>query len=249
MQIEDMILVSIDDHIIEPANMFDNHMPDKFKDQAPRYVREPKTGRGYWEFQGQETGMSGLGAVASWPHEEWDMDPVDFAEMRPAFYDVDLRIRDMNANGQLTGMCFPTFAGFNGMSLARSTVDRDSPTWWSPLTTTGTSTSWWATTRAGSSRWRSSRPTTRRPWWRRSTGWPRRAVPPSRCRRRRTASACLLRRGRLLGSGVPGPVRPRHGHVPAHRRGVRAAQAGQYRQRGPPDHHVARSCRRWRRRT
>ena len=125
MQIDDMVLVSIDDHVIEPVNMFDNHMPAKYKDQAPRYVNDPATGRGYWEFQGQETGLSGLGAVASWPREEWDMNPVDFAEMRPATYDVDLRVRDMDANGQLTGMCFPTFAGFNGMSLARSTVDRD----------------------------------------------------------------------------------------------------------------------------
>ena len=124
MKAEDMILVSIDDHVIEPEDMFDNHMPDKYKDQAPRYVHDD-TGRGYWEFQGLETGMSGLGAVASWPHEEWDMDPVDFPEMRPATYDVELRVRDMDANGQLTGMCFPTFAGFNGMSLARSTVDRD----------------------------------------------------------------------------------------------------------------------------
>jgi predicted TIM-barrel fold metal-dependent hydrolase len=124
MQIDEMVLVSIDDHVIEPEDMFERHIPAKYKDRAPRYVRD-ESGRGYWEFQGLETGMSGLGAVASWPHEEWDMDPVDFPEMRPATYDVDLRVRDMDANGQLTGMCFPTFAGFNGMSLARSTVDRD----------------------------------------------------------------------------------------------------------------------------
>jgi predicted TIM-barrel fold metal-dependent hydrolase len=124
MQIDEMVLVSIDDHVIEPEDMFERHIPARYKDQAPRYVHD-ESGRGYWEFQGLETGMSGLGAVASWPHEEWDMDPVDFPEMRPATYDVDLRVRDMDANGQLTGMCFPTFAGFNGMSLARSTVDRD----------------------------------------------------------------------------------------------------------------------------
>ena len=106
MQIDDMILVSIDDHVIEPSDMFDHHMPAKYRDGAPRYVHD-QTGRGYWEFQGSETGMSGLGAVASWPHEEWDMDPVDFPEMRPATYDVELRVRDMDANGQLTGMCFP----------------------------------------------------------------------------------------------------------------------------------------------
>jgi predicted TIM-barrel fold metal-dependent hydrolase len=125
MGMDDMVMVSIDDHVIEPTDMFDRHMPAKYKDQAPIYVDDDATGEGHWEYQGQVTGMSGLGAVASWPHEEWGMDPVGFPEMRPATYDADLRVRDMDANGQLAGMCFPTFAGFNGMSLARSTVDRD----------------------------------------------------------------------------------------------------------------------------
>jgi predicted TIM-barrel fold metal-dependent hydrolase len=125
MQIEDMILVSIDDHVIEPTNMFERHIPAEYRDDAPTYVHDTVTGHGHWVFQGLETGMSGLGAVASWPHEEWDFDPTGFPEMRPATYDADLRVRDMDANGVLAAMCFPTFAGFNGMSLARSTVDRD----------------------------------------------------------------------------------------------------------------------------
>ncbi|HEY3942121.1 MAG TPA: amidohydrolase family protein [Acidimicrobiales bacterium] len=125
MERDEMVLVSIDDHVIEPADMFDRHMPERYRDRAPKFVHDAATGKGYWEFQGQQTGMSGLGAVASWPHEEWGFDPIGFPEMRPATYDADLRVRDMDANGQLAGMCFPTFAGFNGMSLARSTVDRD----------------------------------------------------------------------------------------------------------------------------
>ena len=125
MQMEDMILVSIDDHVIEPTNMFERHIPAKYRADAPTYVHDAATGHGHWVFQGFETGMAGLGAVASWPHEEWDFDPTGFPEMRPATYDADLRVRDMDANGVLAAMCFPTFAGFNGMSLARSTVDRD----------------------------------------------------------------------------------------------------------------------------
>ena len=119
MQMEDMILVSIDDHVIEPTNMFERHIPAKYRSDAPTYVHDAATGHGHWVFQGFETGMAGLGAVASWPHEEWDFDPTGFPEMRPATYDADLRVRDMDANGVLAAMCFPTFAGFNGMSLAR----------------------------------------------------------------------------------------------------------------------------------
>jgi predicted TIM-barrel fold metal-dependent hydrolase len=125
MKLDEMILVSIDDHIIEPADMFERHMPAKWADDAPKYVHAGPDGVDYWLYQGQQTGSVGLNAVASWPHPEWGFDPVGHPEMRPGCYDLDLRVRDMDANGVLASMCFPTFAGFNGMSLARSTVDAD----------------------------------------------------------------------------------------------------------------------------
>jgi predicted TIM-barrel fold metal-dependent hydrolase len=59
-------------------------------------------------------GTFGICAVASWPKEEWGYDPVGFAEMRPGCYDVHERIRDMDVNGVLASMCFPTMAGFSG---------------------------------------------------------------------------------------------------------------------------------------
>jgi predicted TIM-barrel fold metal-dependent hydrolase len=118
-----MIMISIDDHIIEPPDMFDRHTPAAFKDLVPKIINEGGIDR--WDYQGQTTGSVGLNAVASWPHEEWGFDPVGFAEMRPGTYDLELRVKDMDANGTLASMCFPTMAGFNGMSLARSTVDQD----------------------------------------------------------------------------------------------------------------------------
>ncbi len=39
MQMDDMILVSIDDHMIEPPDMYKNHVPAKWLDQAPKVVR------------------------------------------------------------------------------------------------------------------------------------------------------------------------------------------------------------------
>ena len=124
MNVDDMVLVSIDDHIIEPADMFERHMPASHRDQAPKYIATDDF-VGYWDFQGQRTGSVGLNAVASWPLDEWGFDPVGYPEMRPGTYDLDLRVRDMDANGVLASMCFPTMAGFNGMSLARSTVDTE----------------------------------------------------------------------------------------------------------------------------
>jgi hypothetical protein len=40
MQTEDLILISVDDHIAEPSGMFDQHVPAKYKDRAPRVVEE-----------------------------------------------------------------------------------------------------------------------------------------------------------------------------------------------------------------
>jgi predicted TIM-barrel fold metal-dependent hydrolase len=122
VQTQDMILVSIDDHVIEPPDMFDNHIPAKFRDRAPRIVQS-EGGQDQWDWMGVRTGSVGLNAVASWPREEWGFDPIGFAEMRPGCYDVDLRVRDMDANGVLSSMCFPTFAGFNGMNLARANIE------------------------------------------------------------------------------------------------------------------------------
>jgi predicted TIM-barrel fold metal-dependent hydrolase len=113
MNTSDMILISIDDHVIEPPTMFDAHVPAKYRDLAPRIVRD-EHGIESWAFQGAVNGSMGLNAVVSWPKNEWGMDPTTFAEMRPGAYDVDERIRDMNHNGILASMNFPTMAGFSG---------------------------------------------------------------------------------------------------------------------------------------
>ena len=43
MHVDDLILVSIDDHVIEPADMFEGHVPAKYADQAPKVVTGTST--------------------------------------------------------------------------------------------------------------------------------------------------------------------------------------------------------------
>ncbi|MGW0249024.1 amidohydrolase family protein [Nocardia goodfellowii] len=117
MNIDDMILVSIDDHVVEPLDMFDGRVPAKWADLAPKVVIDDK-GVDRWIYRDRPTGVAGLNAVVSWPAEEWGRDPAGYAEMRPAVYDIHDRVRDMNANGVLTSMCFPTFAGFSAGHLS-----------------------------------------------------------------------------------------------------------------------------------
>ncbi|MGW5071777.1 amidohydrolase family protein [Rhodococcus sp. NPDC004095] len=119
MNIDDMILVSIDDHVVEPLDMFDRHVPAKYKDYAPKVVLDEK-GIERWIYRDRPTGVAGLNAVVTWPAEEWGRDPASYAEMRPAVYDIHQRIDDMNANGILASMCFPTFTGFSAGHLSHA---------------------------------------------------------------------------------------------------------------------------------
>lgn len=123
MKVDDMIIVSVDDHAIEPPDMFDAHVPMKYKDRAPRLVRE-ESGTEHWQFEGREVGIVGLNATVSWPKEEWGFDPSALAEMRPGAYQVSERVRDMNRNGVLASMCFPSFAGFSGRTFQEA-EDKD----------------------------------------------------------------------------------------------------------------------------
>ena len=113
MNLDDMIILSIDDHTVEPPDLFEHHLPAQYKDRAPRLVRNAD-GKEHWEFEGKEFGILGLNATVSWPKEEWGLNPSALAEMRPAAYLIDERIRDMNRNGVLSSMCFPSLPGFSG---------------------------------------------------------------------------------------------------------------------------------------
>ncbi|MFE3543080.1 amidohydrolase family protein [Nocardia sp. NPDC059177] len=122
MKTDDLILVSIDDHVVEPLDMFDHHVPRKWADYAPRVIADDK-GIDHWIYRDRPTGVAGLNAVVTWPAEEWGRDPAGYAEMRPAVYNVHDRVRDMDANGVLTSMCFPTFTGFSAGHLSRGGQD------------------------------------------------------------------------------------------------------------------------------
>ena len=123
MNADDLILISVDDHIAEPADMFDAHVPAKWRDKAPRVVDEGPGVQQWW--YGDVRGRNlGLNAVAGKPPEMYNIDASAYDQMRPGCYDVHERVRDMNAGGQLAGLNFPNFTGFSGQVLNQG-PDRD----------------------------------------------------------------------------------------------------------------------------
>ena len=119
MRVEDMILVSVDDHVVEPPDMFERHVPAKWRDQAPKNIRKPE-GHDVWVFEGNEIPNIGLNAVAGRPPEDYNMDVTSYDQIRRATYDIHERVRDMNVNGVLGSMCFPSFPQFCGQLFSRT---------------------------------------------------------------------------------------------------------------------------------
>ena len=117
MRPDDMIMVSVDDHLVEPPTC-----------STPTSRRSTGTGarRSCARTTAPTSGCStaaeipnvGLNAVAGRPKEEYGIEPTAFDEMRPGCWDIAERVKDMDAGGVLGSMCFPCFPGFSGRLFA-----------------------------------------------------------------------------------------------------------------------------------
>jgi predicted TIM-barrel fold metal-dependent hydrolase len=123
MNIDEMIMVSVDDHVVEPPHLFEGRLPARYADLAPKFVTRAD-GTSAWLYEGQEMTNVALNAVSGRPPEEYGMEPTSFDEIRPGCWDIDERVKDMDANGVLGSLCFPSFPQFCGQLFAR-TEDKD----------------------------------------------------------------------------------------------------------------------------
>ncbi len=113
-------IVSVDDHLIEPPDLFEGRMPAALADRAPRIVTGDD-GRQVWTYEGNIYPNIGLNAVVGRPSDEWSMAPADFDEMRRGCWDIHARIADMDLAGIGASVCFPSLiAGFCGSVFSQS---------------------------------------------------------------------------------------------------------------------------------
>ena len=115
MRMEDMVIISVDDHAVEPAGMFDRHLSATHRKLAPRYVVDD-AGQGFWWWEHEKKKMVVVGsnAVVGRPKEEYGLEPEALSQMRKGTWDPAAHIDDMNASGMLASILFPTFPGFAG---------------------------------------------------------------------------------------------------------------------------------------
>jgi predicted TIM-barrel fold metal-dependent hydrolase len=115
-------LISVDDHILEPAHLWVDRVPARDRDRAPQLIQDGA--QEYWTYDGKKMHSSGLSAVAGKSKEEFSPEPVTYAEMRPGCYDPKARIEDMDRAGILASLCFPTLPRFCGQ-LFMEASDRE----------------------------------------------------------------------------------------------------------------------------
>ena len=113
-------IVSVDDHLIEPPDLFEGRMPAALADRAPR-IQRADDGRQVWAYEGNVYPNIGLNAVVGRPRAEWSMAAADFEEMRRGCWEIHARVADMDLAGIGASVCFPSLiAGFSGSVFSSS---------------------------------------------------------------------------------------------------------------------------------
>ena len=132
------MIVSVDDHVVEPPNVWADRLPSKYADVAPRIVRAPmgeitflggkltvkpgSEGRpaDWWHYEDLKRPLLRVDSAAGVPRDEVTMKGITYEEMRPGSYEVKPRLEDMDLNHIEAALCFPTFPRFCGQTFSES---------------------------------------------------------------------------------------------------------------------------------
>ncbi len=125
-------IVSVDDHLIEPPGIWQDRVPAKYKDIAPRletlpadafrkvsgaYVANPDpTGppAAWWHYEDKYYPVIRYIAQAGYPPDYDDNHVVLLDDMRPGCWQQKARLDDMTINGVEASLCFPNYPRFCG---------------------------------------------------------------------------------------------------------------------------------------
>src|SRR5262249_19490318 len=104
--------VSVDDHLIEPARLWQERLPERWRDTGPRIVRDGASE--FWVYEDRQIVTTGLNAVAGKTREEFSPEPITYEDMRPGCYEPAARVADMNQGNVLSSILFPSFPRYCG---------------------------------------------------------------------------------------------------------------------------------------
>ena len=123
-------VISVDDHVMEPPDLFERRLPAKFRQNGPRVVRRPwEVGPGYrqnvrpassgpetdfWLVEDIYQSIGQVLAAAGRRPEDIKSEPIEYAQMRPGCYEVKARLADMDVIQIERSLCFPNVCRFGG---------------------------------------------------------------------------------------------------------------------------------------
>src|SRR3954471_22782018 len=127
-------IISVDDHVVEPPDLWTARMTGRFADDAPRVERDKAKFHfeggvfsfekgvddgewcDWWVYAGQVYPFPKLSAAVGF--DELDVTPVTFDEIRPGCWKQPERLADMDANHVDASICFPnTLPRFCGQTF------------------------------------------------------------------------------------------------------------------------------------
>jgi predicted TIM-barrel fold metal-dependent hydrolase len=115
-------VISVDDHLIEPARLWQERLPAQWRERGPRIVRDGPSE--YWVYEDRQIVTTGLNAVAGKRYEEFTPEPVTYDDMRPGCYEPAARVADMDRGRILSSLLFPSFPRYCGQ-VFHEAQDRD----------------------------------------------------------------------------------------------------------------------------
>ncbi|HVU73703.1 MAG TPA: amidohydrolase family protein [Mycobacteriales bacterium] len=136
-------IVSVDDHVVEPAHLWQTWLPDRFKDAGPRVERrgigemEHIGGGAYrqsfdpegpqadcWIYEDLVYINKRHVAAVGFDRDDMTMSPITYDEMRPGCYEPKARLEDMEMNHVEASLSFPSFPRFCGQTFSEA-KDKD----------------------------------------------------------------------------------------------------------------------------
>jgi predicted TIM-barrel fold metal-dependent hydrolase len=136
-------IISVDDHVVEPAHLWSTWLPARYRERGPRVERRGigsirHVGGGAYE---QTFTLEGPAAdcwifedlvyvnkrhvaAVGYARDDMEMVPITYDEMRPGCYEPKARLDDMDLNWVEASLSFPTFPRFCGQTFLEA-KDRD----------------------------------------------------------------------------------------------------------------------------
>jgi len=131
-------IISVDDHITEPATVWSDRLPSKYADVGPRVHRLPvkqmtfvggtftaipgeKGDEGpladWWFYEDLRRPLTRLDTAVGFSRDEVILAGITYDEMRQGSYKLKERLEDMDTAGIEASLCFPTFPRFCGQTF------------------------------------------------------------------------------------------------------------------------------------